>query len=155
MINFAVQTLTLALIDRLGADVSPKAVLALTLWITGFLCLLNVAMALFFHRQRNKERLSYWLAFGFELAVFVFALLFQFDVITQQHIPFSLPPGLPVNRAEILGALSIGIGLFPAAYWHRINLKALPARIAEDGKTLKDGTTAVRIRDGGPNGWMN
>jgi len=126
-----------------------------TLWITAFLCLLNVAMALFFHRQRNKERLSYWLAFGFELAVFVFALLFQFDVITQQQIPYSLPPNLPVNRAEILAALAIGIGLFPAAYWRRINLKELPGRIAEDGKTLKAGNATVRIRDSGPNGWMN
>lgn len=144
----------LVLMDIFHMTVSPKAVMAVSLWITGFLCLLNIGLAMFFRQQGKKEVITYYLACIFELLMFVLALLIQFDVITQARIPFHLPSGLPVNQAELAAALAVGIGLFPAAYWHRINLQDLPKRIAEDGKSFEANNARVRIRSG-PNEWMN
>jgi hypothetical protein len=144
--------LTLAMVN---IPVGPKAVMAVTLWITGFLCLLNIGLAIFFRQRSKKEMFSYSLACIFELAIFALALLIQFDVITTAQVPFHLPAGLPVNQAELAAALAIGLGLFPAAYWHRINLSELPKRIAEDGKTFKTNQPGVKIRNSGPNEWMN
>lgn len=152
MTLLSANTLTLAV---LNVTVSPKAVMTVTLWITGFLCLLNIGLALFFRQQKRKEIITYYLACGFELVIFVLALLILFDVITSANLPLHLPSGLPINLAELATALAIGIGLFPAAYWHRINLSDLPKRIAEDGKTFKANSAGVRIRNSGPNEWMN
>jgi hypothetical protein len=134
-------------------NVSPSNVAAITLWITGFLCLLNVALAIFYRRRQRKESLSYWAACVVEMAVFVFAALFQLKVIS--HVPYHLPPGLPINRAELGAALAVGMGLFPAAYWHRINLSDLPTRIAQDAKVMKDHEGGVHVRKSAPGEWMN
>ncbi len=141
--------------NPLTGTVSPKLIMSITLWITGFLCLLNIALALYFRQRSRKEVVTYYLACVFELLVFVFALLFFLDVIKQSQIPYPLPPRLPINRAEIAAALAIGLGLFPAAYWHRINLQELPGRIAADGKVLKNQAHSIHVRTGAPEEWMN
>src|SRR2546430_736905 len=146
--------LSLTIAGPLGEPVNPRQVMAITLWITGFLCLLNVALALFFRKRHKKEVISYYAVCAVEMAIFAFAVLFYFGVITRSQIPYPLPPKLPVNRAEIAAALAIGIGLFPAAYWHSINLSELPGRIAEDGKTLRNREGGIRINRG-PGEWMN
>src|SRR5436190_2645528 len=134
----------------LGGAVDPRQVMAITLWITGFLCLLNIALAILYRTRKRKEVISYYTVCLLELAVFVFALLFYLGVITQRQIPYPLPPKLPVNRAEIGAALAIGIGLFPAAFWHRINLAELPSRIAADGSTMKAHDAGIRVKQRGP-----
>lgn len=128
-------------------------IVVITLWITGFLCLLNIALAVIFRARKKKEVWSYYAACGVELVIFVLALLFYIGVIAV--LPFHLPPGLPVNQGEIAAALAIGIGLFPAAYWHRVNLSDLPSRIAEDGRAMKEHEGGVHIRKGSPGEWMN
>jgi hypothetical protein len=62
---------------------------------------------------------------------------------------------LPVDRAQVGAALAIGIGLFPAAYWHRINISDLPRRISEDAKAMNKRTAGVRVRNSEPGEWMN
>jgi hypothetical protein len=136
----------------LGGTVDFKQLMAVTLWITGLLCLLNIGLAILYHARTKKEVFSYYAACLLELPVFVLALLFYLGVIIRSQIPFPLPPGLPVNRAEIVAALAIGLGLFPAALWHRINLSELPKRIAADGKTMK-AHGGVSIHD--PEEWFN
>jgi hypothetical protein len=146
--------LSLALAGPLAGPVNPKQVMAITLWITGFLCLLNIVLALIFRRRHKKEVFSYYTVCVFEMALFAFAILFYFGMITRAQIPYPLPPKLPINRAEIAAALAIGIGLFPAAYWHSINLSELPNRIAEDGKMLRSREGGVHINRR-PGEWMN
>jgi predicted membrane channel-forming protein YqfA (hemolysin III family) len=120
------------------------------LWITGFLCLLNIALAILFRKNKRPEVISYYIAFVFQFLLFIAALLTLLGVISGSF--FTLPGGLPFNQAEIGVALAIGIGLFPAAYWHRINVSELPKRIAEDGKTMNNN---VRVRNSLPGEWMN
>jgi len=136
----------------LGETVNFKQLMAVILWITGMLCLVNIVLAIIYHARNKKEVLSYCVACLLELPVFVFALLFYMGVIIRSQIPFPLPPGLPVNRAEIVAALAIGVGLFPAALWHRINLSELPKRIAADGKSMKN-SAGISIHD--PEEWFN
>ena len=126
-------------------------VVSLTLWITGFLCLLNIGLAIVFRKKRSREILSYCIVGAFELAVFAFALILHLGLITK--VPYHLPPGLPFNRAEIGAAIALGLGLFPAAYWHRSPISELPARIAEDAKVMKDRNGGVRIKT--PGEWIN
>ena len=133
--------------ERLGM------VITLTLWISGFLCVLNIGLAIFYRQRTKREVFSYYAVCLLELAIFVFALLIRLDVIT--HVPYHLPPGLSINRAEIGAALAIGIGLFPAAFWHRTNVSDLPARLAEDAKVMQDRDGGVRIRKTRPGEWMN
>ena len=116
--------------------------ISLTLWISLFLCLLNIGLAIFFRKRRLREVVSYYVACVFELAIFVFALLLHLNLITK--VPYNLPPGLP-----------IGIGLFPAAYWHRINVSELPKRIADDAKVIKERDGGVHVRSNTPGEWMN
>lgn len=128
-------------------------IVVMTLWITGFLCVLNVVLAIIFRRKLKREILSYYAACVVELAIFVLALLLHFRVLAE--VPIPLPAGLPVDRAQIGAALAIGIGLFPAAFWHRTNISDLPKRISEDAKAMKEGNGGVRIRKDGPGEWMN
>ncbi len=148
--------ITAALAVHLAYGVLPTVrlhtIVLITLWITGFLCLLNIALALLYRRRQWREVASYYVACVVELAIFTFVLLFSFGVVSA---PFHLPPNLQVNQGEIGAALAIGIGLFPAAYWHSINLSELPKRMAEDAKVLKDREAAVQVRKGSPNEWMN
>jgi hypothetical protein len=125
----------------------------LTVWVTGFLFVLNIVLAIIFRARPKWEIISYYAIGVVELAIFVFALLMQLNVIGV--IPYHLPPGLPFNATQLGTALSIGLGLFPAAYWHRINLSDLPKRIAEDANTMKGSDAGVRIRKSGPGEWMN
>ena len=125
-----------------------------TLWITGFLCLLNIGLAILYRGRQAKEMASYYAVFAFELVIFVFALLLHMGIIT--HIPFPLPPNLPINRAEIGAALAIGIGLFPATFWHRTSFSDIGTRMAEDAKVMKDRDGGVKIgRKSAPGEWMN
>lgn len=127
--------------------------ISITLWISLFLCLLNIGLAIVFRKRRLREMISYYIACTFELAIFVFALLLHLNLITK--VPYNLPPGLPFDRAQIGAALTIGIGLFPAAYWHRINISELPKRIADDAKVIKERDGGVRVRSDAPGEWMN
>ncbi len=154
MITLMALSFTLALANPFGGVVDLRAVMILTLWIAGFLCLLNIALAVFYRKRQRKEVVSYFVACGIELLVFVFALLFTLGVITRTQIPYPLPTTAPINRAEILAALAIGLGLFPAAYWHRINLAELPNRIAEDGKNMKNRDGGVHVNKT-PGEWLN
>ncbi len=155
MITITMVTLALAPGGLLGGTVSPRLVMFITLWIAAFLCLLNIALAIFFRQRTRQEVISYYAAFGIELVVFVFALLFSIGLITQAQIPYHLPGGLPFNRAQIAAALAFGIGLFPAAYWHRINVSELPKRIAKDAQELKARDGGVHVRPHSPGEWMN
>ncbi len=127
--------------------------ISLTLWISLFLCLLNIALAIVFRKRQTWELVSYGTACVVELAVFVFALLLHLTLITK--VPYHLPPGLPFDRTQIGAALTIAAGLFPAAYWHRINVSDLPKRIADDAKVIKDRDGGVRVRSDAPGEWMN
>ncbi|GCF06601.1 hypothetical protein [Dictyobacter arantiisoli] len=126
------------------------ALIPVVLWVTGFLSLLNIALAIFYRRNKHLEITSYYVSFLIELALFIASLLVLLGVISRSL--FYLPSGLPINQAEIGVALAIGLGLFPAAYWHRINVSELPKRITEDGKQMK---SDVRVRNSLPGEWMN
>ena len=77
----------------------------LTVWIAGFLFALNIALAIIFRARPKWEVISYYAVCAVELAVFVFALLYQLSVITQ--VPYHLPPGLPLNGTQLGAALAI------------------------------------------------
>lgn len=143
--SFASTTLGTIIPELRSTQVIPAV-----LWITGFLCLLNIGLAILFRKNKRAEVISYYAAFAFQFLLFIAALLTLLGVISGSF--FTLPGGLPFNQAEIGGALAIGIGLFPAAYWHRINVSELPKRIAEDGKTMNNN---VRVRNSLPGEWMN
>ncbi len=127
--------------------------ISITIWISLFLCLLNVVLAIVFRKRHKWELASYAIACIVELAIFVFALLLHLNLITK--VPYHLPPGLPFDRAQIGAALTLAIGLFPAAYWHRINVSDLPKRIADDAKVIKERDGGVRVRSDVPGEWMN
>jgi hypothetical protein len=133
--------------------VKSRSIVPITLVISAFLCLLNVGLSVFFRKNKHLETLSYYAAGTIEFVIFVFSVLAYLGIIT--HLPVTLPPALPINEAEIGAALAIGIGLFPAAYWHRVNLSELPKRIVEDGKTMKEREGNVRVRNSIPGEWMN
>ena len=126
------------------------ALIPIIMWTTGFLCLLNIGLAIFFRRNKRFEVSTYYVAFLFELALFITALLVLIGVISRSFI--LLPKGLPFNQGEIGATLAIGLGLFPAAYWHRTNVSELPKRITEDGKSMKGN---VQVRNSVPGEWMN
>jgi ABC-type dipeptide/oligopeptide/nickel transport system permease component len=127
--------------------------ISLSLLITGFLCLLNGAFAYIFRKRRTGEVLSYLAVGLIELAIFVFVLLLRLRILTS--IPYPLPPGLSFNRAELGAALAIGIGLFPAAYWHRTSIAQWRERMARDAKALKEQDSGVHVRKNAPGEWMN
>jgi hypothetical protein len=118
----------------------------LTMVITGFLCILNFVFAYVFRKRRMPESLSYVGIGLLELAVRLGVL---------HHIPLPLPRHLPFSRAEIGAALAIGIGLFPAAYWHRTSASQIRARIAQDAKVIKEQDGGVHVRSNAPGEWLN
>ena len=130
-----------------------NVLISLTLVITGFLCILNIVFAVVFRKRHLTEILSYSAAGLLELALFVFTLFLRLGLLT--HIPFHLPPHLPFNRAEIGAAIAIGIGLFPAAYWHRTSVSQVRERMAKDAHVLKERDGGVHVRSGAPGEWMN
>jgi hypothetical protein len=83
----------------------------------------------------------------------VFTLFLRLGILT--HIPYHLPPHLPFNRAEIGAAIAIGIGLFPAAYWHRTSVSQVRERMAKDAHVLKERDGGVHVRSNAPGEWMN
>ncbi len=127
--------------------------ISLTLVITGLLCVLNAIFAVIFRKRNIVEILSYSIVGLLELGLFVFTLLLRLGILT--HIPFHLPRGLPFNRAEIGAAISIGIGLFPAAYWHRTTVPQIRERMAQDAHALKEQHVGVHVRGNAPGEWMN
>jgi hypothetical protein len=127
--------------------------ISVTLWITGFLCAFNIACAIYFRKSRVIEVISYVAAGLIELGIFVFALLLQLGVL--KHIPYHLPPGLPVNRAEIGVAIAIGIGLFPVAFWHRSSSTRMRELIAKETQETHNREAGVRVRSSAPGEWMN
>jgi hypothetical protein len=127
--------------------------ISLTLVITGLLCLLNIAFAIVCAKRRTAELLSYIVATLMEAGMFVFTLLLRLGILT--HIPYHLPPHLPFNRAEIGTAIAIGLGLFPAAYWHRTSVSQMRERMAKDAQVLKERDSGVHIRSNAPGEWLN
>jgi hypothetical protein len=124
-----------------------------TLWITGFLLLLNAACAVLFRSRRSIEKLSYLAVALIELGIFIFALLLRVGILT--HVPYHLPRGLPFDRAEMGAAIAVGIGLFPVAYWHRASAAHMRERIAKDAKEMQTRQASVRVRSNAPGEWMN
>ena len=127
--------------------------ITVTLWITGFLVLLNVVCALLFRKRRSLEILFYLAAALLELSIFVLAFLFHQGILT--HLPYHLPPGLPFDLAEIGAAIAVGIGLFPVSFWHRTSATQLRARIAKDAQDMQHHQGTVRVRSNAPGEWMN
>ena len=127
--------------------------ISLTLIFTGLLCILNIAFAIVYRKRRTAELLSYIAAIVIEAGLFVFTLLLRLGILT--HIPYHLPPHLPFNRAEIGTAIAIGVGLFPAAYWHRTTVSQMRERMAKDAQVLKERDGGVHIRSNAPGEWMN
>src|SRR6266849_1769684 len=127
--------------------------ISLTLVITGLLCVLNAIFAVIFRKRNIVEILSYSIVGLLELGLFVFTLLLRLGILT--HILFHLPRGLPFNRAEIGAAISLGIGLFPAAYWHRTTVPQIRERMAQDAHALKEQHVGVHVRSNAPGEWMN
>ena len=127
--------------------------ISLNLIFTALLCILNIAFAIVYRKRRTAELLSYIAATVIEAGLFVFTLLLRLGILT--HIPYHLPPHLPFNRAEIGVAIALGVGLFPAAYWHRTTISQLRERMAKDAQVLKERDGGVHIRSNAPGEWMN
>jgi hypothetical protein len=153
-LTFSVLTAPDAARLTIAQGVSVTSILvSVMIFVAAFLFLLNLALAIAFRTRRAPEVLSYVTASLAELAIFIFVLLLQIGILT--HVPLHLPPGLPVNRAEIGGTLALAIGLFPAAYWHRITMSQLRQRMAEDARVIKSREGGVRVRSNAPGEWLN
>ena len=97
--------------------------------------------------------MSYIVVGVLELLIFAVTLSWRLGML--HSIPFHLPQHLPFNRAEIAGAVAIGIGLFPAAYWHRTSMAQLRTRMQQDAQAMKQREANVRVRNSVPGEWMN
>jgi len=128
-------------------------ILPVTFGVTIFLCLLNMVFAFVFRKRGKGEVLSYITVSIIELAVFCFVLVLHLGKL--HSIPLRLPAHLPVTRTEIGAALAIGIGLLPAAYWHRTSAAQIRAKMAEDAKIIKEQDGGVRVRSHAPGEWLN
>ncbi len=124
-----------------------------TIGFTIFLCLLNMAFAFVFRKRGRGEVLSYITVGIIELAVFCFVLVLYLGKL--HSIPLRLPAHLPVTRTEIGAALAVGIGLFPAAYWHRTSAAQIRTKMVEDAKIIKEQDGGVRVREHAPGEWLN
>jgi hypothetical protein len=125
----------------------------LTFAITGFLCMLNLVFAYAFRKRHMPEILSYIVVGVLELCIFAFTMALRVGLL--HTIPLHLPPHLSFNRAEIGAALAIGIGLFPAAYWHRTSASQIRSRMAQDARVMKDQDGGVHVRSSTPGEWLN
>lgn len=130
-----------------------SVILQVAPFIAGFLCLLNGAFAYVFRKKRMAEIVSYVAVGLLELGVFVFVLGLRLGMI--HGIPFHIPNYLPFTRTEIGAALAVGLGLFPAAYWHRTSAAQIRAKMAQDAKVIKEQNGGVRVRSNTPGEWMN
>lgn len=130
-----------------------NALVTVTLFVTTFLFLLNITFAIAFRKRQTIEVLSFIAAGLAELIILAFVLVLRLGILT--HVPFNLPPGLPVNSAEIGATLALAIGLFPAAYWHRMSMSQLRQRMADDARVIKNREGGVRIRSNAPGEWLN
>lgn len=141
--------------SALGSTLSPltSTLVTVMLFVTAFLFVLNLVLAIIARKRRALVVLSFVAASVGELAIFIFLLLLRMSILT--HIPLSLPAGLPVNRAEIGSTLALAIGLFPAAYWQRMSMAQLRQRMAEDAKVIKNREGGVRVRSNAPGEWLN
>ena len=124
-----------------------------TFGVTIFLCLLNIAFAFVFRKRGKREVWSYITVSIIELTFFCLVLFLHLDNL--HSIPLRLPPHLPVTRTEIGAALAVGIGLFPAAYWHRTSAAQIRAKMAQDAKLIKEQDGGVRVRNHAPGEWLN
>jgi hypothetical protein len=125
----------------------------LTLVITASLCIANAVFAVIFRKRRITEILSYIAASLVELIFFVFVVLLRLGILTR--IPYHLPSGLPFTRTEFGAAIALGIGLFPAAYWHRTSVSQVRKRMSHDAQVLKQRDSGVRVRSNAPGEWLN
>lgn len=125
----------------------------LTLVITASLCIANAVFAVIFRKRRITEILSYTAAGLFELIFFVFVLLLRLGILS--HIPFHLPSRLPFTRTEFGAAIALGIGLFPAAFWHRTSVSQVRQRMSHDAQVLKQRDSSVHVRNSAPGEWLN
>lgn len=125
----------------------------LTLVITASLCVANAVFAVIFRKKPIAEILSYTAASLFELIFFVFVLLLRLGILT--HIPYHLPSRLPFTRTEFGAAIALGIGLFPAAYWHRTSVAQVRQRMSHDAQVLKQRDSGVHVRKSAPGEWLN
>ena len=119
-------------------------IFSVTLTATICLCLLNVTFAAIFRRRSKHEILSYIVVGIIELAFFSFVLILRLGIL--HSIPLRFPAHSPVTRTELGAALAIGIGLFPAAYWHRTSAAQIRAKIAADAKVIKEQDGGVHVR---------
>src|SRR5215469_8610752 len=85
-----------------------STLVTIMLFITAFLFILNAAFAIAFRKRRFLEVLSFIIACLLELGIFSFLLILNLRLLT--HIPLNLPPGLPINRAEIGSTIALAIG---------------------------------------------
>lgn len=131
-----------------------NTILSVSIGITIFLCLLNVAFAFAFRKRSKKEVFSYIAVSIIEVIAFAFVLVLRLHLL---HVPLRFPAHLPVTRTEIGAALAVGIGLFPAAYWHRTSAAQIRARMAQDAKVIKEQDGGVRVRSSNslPGEWLN
>jgi len=127
--------------------------ITITLVLTVFLLALNCFLAVFYRKRRAAEIVSYIVVGLIELGLFVFTLMLRLGIL--RHIPYHLPPHLPFNRAEIGATITIAIGLFPAAYWHRTSLSQLRQRMARDAQAMQQREAGVQVRSSAPGEWMN
>ena len=127
--------------------------IVVTLVLTIFLCALNGILAMIFRHRRATEIITYAVAGVIELGLFVFTLMVRIGIL--RHVPYHLPPGLPFNRAEIGATVTIAVGLFPAAYWHRTSVAQIRRRIAQDAQVMKQREGSVHMRSNVPGEWMN
>ena len=128
-------------------------IFSVTLTATICLSLLNVAFAAIFRRRSKREILSYIVVGIIELVFFSFVLILHLGLL--HSIPLRFPAHSPVTRTELGAALAIGIGLFPAAYWHRTSAAQLRARLATDAKVIKEQDSGVHVRSHAPGEWLN
>ncbi len=127
--------------------------ISLTIGVTGFLCILNAGFAVAFRKRLKREFLSYLAACLLELTIFGVVLAIRLSIVTS--IPYHLPLGFPLTRTAIGAALAVGVGLLPAAFWHRTSASKLRARIAQDARANAQGNSSVRMRSTRPGDWMN
>ena len=136
----------------LGTSINSIVITAM-IFVAAFLFLLNLALAIAFRKRGTLEVLSYVAASLIQLAICVFVLLLHVGILT--HVPLTLPASMPIDRTELGGSLALAIGLFPAAYWHRMSMSQLRQRMADDAKVIKNREGGVRIRSNAPGEWLN